>query len=77
MKNKVFSDKFSLIYVSLIGVTPAIWLVLSLVISLSRSQLVLVTILNIPSLFLVGFMWGKYSQEKRIMALSEELDNSD
>ncbi len=55
MKNKVFSDKFSLIYVSLIGVTPAIWLVLSLVISLSRSQLVLVTILNIPSAPILKF----------------------
>jgi len=64
----------ALILITIIGLTPSLWLIWSLFEELSFEQKQVVTFLSIPCLFLVGFIWGRKSQEKYIFELANDID---
>ncbi|MDR0199014.1 MAG: hypothetical protein LBI43_00370 [Streptococcaceae bacterium] len=76
MENKK-SDQFIIfinLVITLICIGPSLWLVLGLYHSISNQQKLISTFLSIPCLLLIGYIWGNYFQEKRIMRLSKEAD---
>lgn len=60
--------------VTVIGFTPSLWLIWNLFEKLPFEQLKVATFFSIPCLFLVGFIWGRKSQENYILDLANDVD---
>ncbi|HFE9852816.1 hypothetical protein [Enterococcus faecalis] len=76
MEDKKLKRLFRLnnIYVTIVCLTPSLWLIMGLFSHISRKEQVISTIMSIPCLFFLGFIFGRDSRDKEVFDLASEAD---
>ncbi|HBI1562913.1 TPA: hypothetical protein ACN1M9_002643 [Enterococcus faecalis] len=62
------------IYISIICLTPSLWLIMGLFTPISRKEQLISTVMSIPCLFFLGFVFGRNSRDKEVFDLASEAD---
>ncbi|WEV54614.1 hypothetical protein OZX65_00680 [Leuconostocaceae bacterium ESL0723] len=67
--------KGTLVLATVVGLTPAAWLIWGIFDPLSTKQYISATLLNVPALLNAGFTWGRYFRDDKIFKLAKEADD--
>lgn len=69
-RNRIMSNILAI--VTLLG--PAMWTLLGVFNTITEKQRIFSTIVNIPCLLLLGFIWGCNYKDKEVFELAQEAD---
>lgn len=62
--------KYVIIYITVILIGPSLWLISGW----APEKNYFISLINIPILIFLGFLWGRFISQKEILKLAEEID---
>lgn len=76
MEDKKSKRLFRLIdiYITIVCLTPSLWLIMGLFTPISRKEQLISTVISIPCLIFLGFVFGRNSRDKEVFDLASEVD---